>query len=48
MPPQQEQGPPPDFGNTAEQMANPAQERLEGGPTGEEIRRREFAENAPQ
>ena len=29
-------------------MAGPAQERLQGGPTGDQIRQREFAENAPQ
>ena len=41
-------GPPPDLGNVADQMSDPAMERLEGGPTAREIQRREFAENAPQ
>ncbi len=41
-------GPPPDLGNVADQMSDPAMERLEGGPTAREILRREFAENAPQ
>jgi hypothetical protein len=29
-------------------QAGPAQERLQGGPTAQDIRKREFAENAPQ
>jgi len=41
-------GNPPDFGNVPERMAEPAMERLAGGPSGEDIRRRELAENAPE
>ena len=29
-------------------QAGPAQERLQGGPSAQDIRQREFAENAPQ
>ena len=29
-------------------QAGPAQERLQGGPTAQQIQKREFAENAPQ
>ena len=53
---QQVQGPPqegpeqPAPGGMPEDptQAGPAQERLQGGPTADQIRKREFAENAPQ
>ena len=53
---QQVQGPPqegpeqPAPGGMPEDptQAGPAQERLQGGPTADQIRQREFAENAPQ
>ena len=48
MPPPQEAG--PQQGQMPEDptQAGPAQERLQGGPSAQDIRQREFAENAPQ
>ena len=50
MPPPPQEGLPAPQGAMPEDptQAGPAQERLQGGPSGEDIRRREFAENAPQ
>ena len=48
------EGPPQEEGQPQGRMpedptqAGPAQERLQGGPSAQEIRQREFAENAPQ
>jgi hypothetical protein len=49
MPPPQEETPQPQ-GSMPEDptQAGPAQERLQGGPSADQIRQREFAENAPQ
>jgi len=49
MPPPQGEMPQPQ-GSMPEDptQAGPAQERLQGGPTADQIRQREFAENAPQ
>ena len=47
MPPQEEMAPQGQMPEDPTQ-AGPAQERLQGGPSAQDIQRREFAENAPQ
>jgi len=48
IPPQEEMQPPQGQMPEDPLMAEQAQERMAGGPEGEQIRRREFAENAPE